>query len=144
VASLTVPYTLRERADRDAGRFQFTHGRSPESGAAADCSRTIALFLDCLITRRPSFEHPAADRRLNRHIEQLARNQAAQAVGQLATLDRCCLGMDDRRQRIDRFTVDQQVELDQFGRSVADQGVVEAGVAPSTRFQFVIEVSQDF
>ena len=52
--------------------------------------------------------------------------------------------MDNRSERVDRFAVDHDVELDQFVCAVSGVFVIHAAVAAGDGFQFVVEVDQDF
>src|SRR6266568_8409808 len=56
----------------------------------------------------------AANRRLQRDVEHLARNQLAQLVDEHAPLVINLVLVDDHAQRIDRLAVDQHVQLDQL------------------------------
>ena len=49
----------------------------------------------------------------------------------------------DRRERIDRFPLQQDVHLDERGALLADFLVVEAGVPAGTRLQDVEEVEDE-
>src|SRR5262245_57785892 len=51
---------------------------------------------------------PAADRRLDGHLEQLARDRLAQLLSQRASLLGRAVAVDDERQGVDRLAVHQE------------------------------------
>ena len=74
-------------------------------------------------------DDPAADRGLDRHVEQLARDQLAQLRRHLAAVHVGPGAVHDRRERIDRHAVEEHVDLRQVGDAIAGGLVVEARVA---------------
>src|SRR2546430_9458270 len=51
--------------------------------------------------------------------------------------------MDDDRERVHRVAVEQHVELDEVGRAVLEELVVERRIATGDRLQLVVEVEDD-
>src|SRR5438132_1303304 len=74
----------------------------------------------------------------------LARHVAPIALGGdvLAQLVRF-VAMDDDRERVHRLAVEQHVELDEVGRAVLEELVVERRIATGDRLQLVVEVEDD-
>ena len=85
----------------------------------------------------------AADGGLDRHVEELARDELAQLLDQLAAAGVGLVAVDDQRQGVDGLAVDQDVELDQLGAARSRRAVVEAGVALGARLELVVEVGED-
>src|SRR6266581_86954 len=73
--------------------------------------------------------HAAANRRLNRHLKHLARNQFSQTRYQFAPAFRRKVAMDDQRQRIHWLAGDQHVQLDQVGFAIVREVIIERSVA---------------
>src|SRR6266508_1286528 len=65
------------------------------------------------------------DRGLDRDVEQLPRDQLAQASDHLPSVLRSLLAMYDARERIDGLAVQEDVDPDQLCRLVPDRLVVE-------------------
>src|SRR5947209_20326467 len=82
----------------------------------------------------------AADRRLDRHLEHLARNELAHLRRQRAAALVRRVAMDDDRQRVHRIAVDENVELHERRRPVAGHMIVERCVAPGERLEAIVEV----
>src|SRR6266446_9202923 len=83
-------------------------------------------------------DYARSDRRLDRHIEHLARNLLAQLLDeQLATLVRE-VAMNDQRQRVDYLPADEHVDANEVARLEAGEVVVERGVTARARLQLVI------
>ena len=85
-----------------------------------------------------------ADRRLQRHVEHLPRNEAAQFLHELATAALGAGAVHDHRERIDFLAIDEHVELDEIGRAVFLEFVVERGIAARHGLQAVEEVHHHF
>src|SRR5688572_7555523 len=92
---------------------------------------------------RRSRDHLLPDRRLNDDLEELARNQLLQLVGDLPPPVVRLVLVDDDGEGIDRVAVDQHVEPDEVARAIFEHLVVEAGVAAADRLQAVEEVEDD-
>ena len=82
----------------------------------------------------------AADRRLDRDLEQLARDQLLQAPAQRPAAGLGVAAVDDGGERVDRLAVDEHGHLDQLALGVAVELIVEAGVTAAHRFEPVVEV----
>src|SRR5213079_2617269 len=105
----------------------------------------IALGGDVLAQRadRLAGDHFGPDRGLDHDLEQLARDQLFQLLGDLlASLVRF-VAMDDDRERVHRVAVEQHVELDEVGRAVLEELIVERRIATGDRLQLVVEVEDD-
>src|SRR3954464_12550606 len=105
----------------------------------------VALGKDVLAQRldagaRDDFR---SDRRLNRDLEQLARNEVLELVGDLAPPLVGLVLVDDDAECVDGITVDQHVELHQIAAAVLEHLVVERRVAATYRLQLVEEVEDD-
>src|SRR5947199_1178929 len=74
-------------------------------------------------------DHLGADRGLNHDLEQLARDELLQLFGDLLAPFVRLVAVDDDRERIHGFAVEQHVELDELGRAVLEELVVEGRVA---------------
>jgi len=79
-------------------------------------------------------DHLGADRGLDHHLEQLARDQLPQLLGDLLAPLVRLVAVDDDRERIHGFTVQQHVELDEIGRAVLEELVVERRVTAEMVF----------
>ena len=68
--------------------------------------------------------------------------------GQLGTVVECsgtCLvAMNQVRQRIDGFLIDQDVDLHDVGLAVLDRGIVKGPVSTGDRLELAVEVEEDF
>src|SRR3546814_9694421 len=69
--------------------------------------------------------HLAADRRLYRDLEHVARDQVLQSLAHAAAAAFGRTAMDDHRQRVDRLIVDEDAHLDEVAGAVADLVIVE-------------------
>ena len=85
----------------------------------------------------------AADRRLDRHLKQLPRDQVLQSLAQGAAAPLGLLAVDDDRERVDRLAVDEDVHQHEVALAVVVDLVVEAGIAAADRFQPVVEIEDD-
>src|SRR5438876_12097196 len=88
-------------------------------------------------------DHLGADRGLDHHLEQLARDQLPQLLGDLLAPLVRLVAVDDDRERIHGFTVQQHVELDEIGRAVLEELIVERRVTAGDGLQLVVEVEDD-
>src|SRR5690606_24099218 len=88
-------------------------------------------------------DHPPADRGLDRHVEHVARDLLAQPLAHVAPALLRVVTVADRRERVDRRPVHEDVELDQVGREEAEQLVGERGVALAPRLELVVVVEHD-
>src|SRR2546425_7194376 len=74
-------------------------------------------------------DHFRADRGLDHHLEQLARNQLLQLLRDLLAPLVRLVAVDDDRERVHGLAVEQHVQLDEVGRAVLEELVVEGRVA---------------
>ena len=81
--------------------------------------------------------------RLNSYIELLTRNQFLQFLAHLATEIVGVSLIDQRRERIDRLAIEQDIELSQLTILVARAVVVERCVALRNTLQLVVEIEDD-
>src|SRR6266576_3964419 len=105
----------------------------------------IALGGDVLAQRadRLAGDHFGPDRGLDHDLEQLARDQLFQLLGDLLAPLVRFVAMDDDRERVHRVAVEQHVELDEVSRAVLEELVVERRIATGDRLQLVVEVEDD-
>src|SRR5213592_2897097 len=105
----------------------------------------IALGGDVLAQRadRLAGDDFGPDRGLDHDLEQLARDQFFQLLGDLLAPLVRFVAMDDDRERVHRLAVEQHVELDELGRAVLEELVVERCIATGDRLQLVVEVEDD-
>ena len=82
----------------------------------------------------------AADRGLDRDLEEVLRDQLLQLLAHDAAAAVGARAVDDQRQRIDRLGVDQDRHLDEVAGLIADHLVVERGIAAADRFEAVVEI----
>ena len=54
------------------------------------------------------------------------------------------LSMNQVRQRIDRFLVDEDVDFSDVGRSVIDGFIIEGPITPRDHFKFAVEIEKNF
>src|SRR3954454_16690272 len=73
----------------------------------------LAFRLHCL-----AGDDPASDRRLDRPVEQLARDQLAQLLGHALAVVVRLVAMRDRRERVDRRAVEHDVDLHELRLAV--------------------------
>src|SRR4029450_1666762 len=85
-----------------------------------------------------------ADRRLYRNLEHVRRDQVLQLLHHRTATALRRGAVDQDRQRVDRLAIDQDRHLHEVARAVADQGVVERGIALGKRFQAVVEIEHHF
>src|SRR5215203_3872016 len=83
------------------------------------------------------------DRCLDRHLELLPRDQLAQSLGHLHAVAVGLVLVHDRGERVDGLALKQDVHLDQVGRLLAVDLVVERRVAPRLGLQVVEKVEDD-
>src|SRR5262245_16118548 len=105
----------------------------------------VALRGDVLAERPDRFtrDHLRADRRLNHDLEQLARNQILQLLGDLPAPLVRLVAMNDNAKRVHRLPVEQHVELHELPGAVRQKLVVERGVPARDRLQLVVEIEND-
>ncbi|MNC84958.1 hypothetical protein D3C83_05280 [compost metagenome] len=84
-----------------------------------------------------------ADRRLNRDIEHLTRNELPHLGNELASAVMRVVAMHDQRQRVDALPVDQNVELDEIAGAIFEEVVIERGVTTGNGLQAVKEIHHD-
>src|SRR5437763_12296716 len=150
---MTRLVSLQDRQERllwDLDRSHLLHALLSfflllEQLALARHVAPIALGGDVLAQRadRLAGDHFGPDRGLDHDLEQLARDQLLQLLGDLlAPLVRFVAMVDDR-ERVHRLAVEQHVELDEVGRAVLEELVVERRIATGDRLQLVVEVEDD-
>src|SRR5438094_8949995 len=106
----------------------------------------VALRRDVLAQRadRLPGDHLRADRGLDHDLEQLPRDQLAQLLGDLLAPLVRLVPMNDHGKRVHGVAVEQHVELDELGRPVLLELVVQRGIAARDRLQLVVEIEDDF
>ncbi len=82
----------------------------------------------------------AADRRLDRDLEHVARDQVLEPLAELPAARLGRGPVDDHAQRVDRLGVDQDVHLDEVALAMADLVIVEARIAARDDLQPVVEI----
>ena len=70
-------------------------------------------------------DDPGSDGRLDRHLELLPRNELAQLLRHLDAVVVGLVLVDDRAERVDRLSLEQDVDLDQVGRLLVVDLVVQ-------------------
>ena len=86
----------------------------------------------------------AADRRLDRHLEVLARDELLEFVGHLLAVVVGLVLVNDRAEGVDGIAVQENVDTDQRVLGVAVLLVIERGVTLRATLQLVEEVDDDF
>src|SRR5207247_5820678 len=84
-----------------------------------------------------------ADRRLDRYLVELARNLLLKPFDERLARAERLLAVDHERERVDCATGEQYVQLDQVRLPIAEDLVVERGIATAPRLQEVVEVEHD-
>ena len=84
-----------------------------------------------------------ADRRLDRDVEHLPRDQLAQPLGHLLPVRVGLRPVHDRAEGVDRLAVQEHVDADDVGLLIAPGLVVERCVAARARLQLIEEVEDD-
>ena len=84
-----------------------------------------------------------ADRGLDGHVEQLARDELAQLLGHAPPVLVSPVAMHDGRERVDGDAVEQDVDLGEVGAAIAGRLVVEARVSAGAGLQLVEVVEHD-
>src|SRR5215203_4715109 len=139
--------------DREEGLLRNLHRPHPlhpllpflllleQLALAADVA-TVALRQDVLAHGADGLaRHDVApDRRLDGHLEHLARDQLLQLVGELAARRLRPIPVDDEAQRVDGLAVHQDVELHEVGRAVPRLLVVHRCVALGPALELVVVV----
>src|SRR5258707_5029469 len=90
----------------------------------------VALCGDVLAQRAHGLarDHLAADRRLDRYLEHVRRDQFLHLLDHGAAAPLSALAVHQHRQRIHRFVVDEDLHLDEVGRLVVGEMIVERGI----------------
>ena len=106
----------------------------------------VALGQNVLAERFDRFtgDDLAADGRLHRDFKQLAGDVVLQLFDNSSGSRIGVVGVDDERQRVHRFAVEQDVELDELRFPVAEQLIVERRIPLGARFQRIEKVVDDF
>src|SRR6476620_694095 len=101
----------------------------------------VALGDDVLALRlhRLAGDDAPADRSLDRHVEQLARDELAQLLRHAPPVVVRLVAMDDGRERVGRDPVQEDVDLREVRAVIASRLVVEAGVTLGARLDLVEE-----
>src|SRR6266571_2824156 len=150
---MTRLVNLQDRQERllwDLDRSHLLHALLSfflllEQLALARHVASIALGGDVLAqwADRLAGDHFGPDRSLDHDLEQLARDQLFQLLGDLLAPLVRLVAMDDHRERVHRLAVEQHVELDEVGRAVLEELVVERRIATRDGLQLVVEVEDD-
>ena len=100
---------------------------------------TVTLGEDVLAHRADGLagDDVAADGRLDRDLEHLARDELLQSFGQLAAGGMRTIAVDDDRQGVDRLAVDEDVDLGEVRLAVAELLVIHRGVTLTAALQLV-------
>src|SRR5262249_32691558 len=124
-----------ERVLRDLDRADALHAPLPcllplEQLALAGHVAAVALGEDVLAHGRDGLpgDDLAADRRLQRHVEELAWNYPAELLDEAPAVEGRPLPLDDHRKGIHGRAGDQDVQLDQIARFARDQLIVHRRV----------------
>ncbi len=106
----------------------------------------LALGGHVFADRRDGFtsDDPAADRRLDYHLEKMPVNFAAQLFDQLPATAFGRGAMHDRRQGIDPLAGDQYIEPHQVRGAKAQEVVVHRAVAMCHGLELVVEIVNNF
>src|SRR5882762_8634398 len=80
---------------------------------------------------------------LDHDLEQLARDQLPQLLRDLLAPLIRLVAVDDDRERVHRFAVQDHVEFHQVGRAVLEEFVVERRIAAGDGLELVVEVEND-
>ena len=105
----------------------------------------VALGEDVL-AHRPDVlagDHARPDRRLDRHLELLPRNQLPQLGRHRDAVAVGLVLVDDRAERVDLLALQEDVDADQVGHLLAVGLVVQRGIPAGARLQLVEEVEDD-
>ena len=116
----------------------------PEFALTGDVA-AVALGGDVFGDRADGFsaDDLAADSRLNRHFEELLRNDFFELGADGSAF---CFGLgtvDKAGEGIDRFFIDSDFKFDNVALVVSIEFVVKGAVAASDRFELVVEVGDD-
>src|SRR5690606_16176387 len=84
-----------------------------------------------------------ADGGLDRDVVELLRDELAELRRQPPAHVVGLVAVDDRRERVHGIAVEEDVELDEVARALADDLVVERGIASADGLQAVVEVEDD-
>src|SRR5690606_17991295 len=95
----------------------------------------IAFGGDVLAQRRDRLagDHLAADRRLDRDLEHVTRDEILEALAHMPAPRFRSGAMDDHAQRVDRLVVDEDRHLDEIPLAIADLVIIEARIAAADR-----------
>src|SRR6266702_7845039 len=88
-------------------------------------------------------DHLGPDRGLDHDLEQLARDQLPQLLGDLLAPLVRLVAVDDDGEGVDRLPVQKHVQLHQVGAAVTEEVVVEGRVAARDRLELVVEIEDD-
>src|SRR5699024_9530757 len=105
----------------------------------------VALREDVLADRadRLARDDARPDGRLDRHLELLPRDELLELAGHHDAVRVRLVLVDDRAERVDLLALEEDVDLDEVRRLLADDVVVERRVATRLRLQLVEEVEDD-
>src|SRR5438105_5481995 len=117
-----------------------------EQLALAGDVAAVALGRHILAQRpdRLARDHLRPDRRLDHDLEQLARNQVLQLLGDLASPFIRLVLVNDHAEGVHGLAVEQHVQLHELARAICQKLIVERRVAAGNRLQLVVEVEDDF
>src|SRR5947209_1510549 len=105
----------------------------------------VALGGDVLAQRANRFarDHLGTDRGLDYDLEQLARDQLLELLGDLPPPFVRLVAVNDDGKRVHRLAVQEHVQLHEVGRPVFEELVIERRVAAGDGLQLVVEVEDD-
>src|SRR3990172_7980044 len=105
----------------------------------------VALGKHILAQRLDRFprDDMRSDRRLNRHVEHLPRDQLAHFRYKFAPAVDTVVPVNHERQRIHPLAVDEDVELDHVRGAILLELVVERSIAARGRLELVEEIHHD-
>src|SRR3954447_17753401 len=110
-----------------------------EQLALAGDVATVALGEHVLAHRAHGFacDDVRADGGLDRDLEHLARDQLLESLCQGTPRRLGAVAMDDQRERVDRLAVDEDVDLDEVGRAIAELLVVHRRISLAAALHLV-------
>src|SRR5262249_14315795 len=91
-------------------------------------------------TDRLARNHLAADRRLDRNLEEVARNEVLEFLAHRPAARLRALAIDDDGKRIDGIAIDEDRHLDEVALFVTLDVIIEARIAAADRFEPIVEV----
>src|SRR5437764_5058184 len=113
-----------------------------EELALAGDVAAVALGEDVLAQRLDGLagDDAVADGGLQRHLEHLPGDELLHLLDEHLAAGEGLVLVDDQREGVERLAVDEDVHLHELALAIADDVVVEGGVAARDRLQLVEEV----